>query len=404
MKNTTDNIGDTIWFGAIVLTIGSVIRLGASIYLPSLPVIGAELHISDAMMSQTLSIYLIVFALCILVAGPLSDAFGRKIILRSGLLFFVIGSMLCASANSYGALLGGRVIQAFGASMIPGTLLAMIRDVASDTRMLTLTGFLAALGGLFLVGAPLLGGIMTDLFGWHSNFWLLSGFAGLALIVALLWLPETLPQNARLPLSIKSILTRCWNILRSADFTLVILPVIMLFVIQGSFLVAAPYIMMKKYGLTSTEFGLSNIVIVIGIFAGRSAGAHLLKKHPPAMVYLSGGYIAAIMMLIFAAMSTGIVDGITIFLIAIGLFALLYGLISPIGMKSTITAFRAASGITASLQGAALLGASAVGGMLTGLIAGHFPNLGMYASFTIISALLCLTAAITAITARHRLQ
>jgi len=111
-------VGDTFRFGAMILTIGAVIRLGASIYLPALPFIGSDFHASESMMSQTLSVYFLVFAFCTLIAGPLSDTFGRKIVLQSGMTFFIIGSILCALSRQYEILLIGRIVQAFGASVM----------------------------------------------------------------------------------------------------------------------------------------------------------------------------------------------------------------------------------------------------------------------------------------------
>ena len=397
-------VGDTFRFGAMILTIGAVIRLGASIYLPALPFIGSDFHASESMMSQTLSVYFLVFAFCTLIAGPLSDTFGRKIVLQSGMTFFIIGSILCALSRQYEILLVGRIIQAFGASMIPGTLMAMIRDAASDTRVVALTGWLAVLGGLLLVAAPLLGGILTHFFGWSSNFWFLVLFSTIAWGVSFFGLAETLPAADRLPLSVGRTFRRLWTMISSAEFTLVLLPVIAFFAIQGAFLAAAPYVMIKKYGFSPAEFGLSNTVIVAGIFLGRSIGARIFKKYSASRVYLIGGNLLFLLILLFVGMAFGTLDNVILFLSTIGFFATLYGMIAPIGLKSTLTAFRTSAGTAASLQGALLLGFSALGSAITGLLSGTTFSCNIYTAFAIVSAIFCFIAAFSALRSRHRLH
>ena len=396
-------LGDTFRFGAMILIIGAVTRLGASIYLPALPVIGAELSADASMMSQTLSVYFLVFALCTLVAGPLSDTLGRKAVLQSGMLFFILGAILCALARNYETLLLGRVIQALGASMIPGTLMAMIRDASSDARVVSLTGWLAVLGGLLLVGAPLLGGILTHFFGWGSNFWFLALFSSLAWMASLFWMEETHPREARLSFSIRAIFSRLGHMTISAEFILVMLPIIAFFAVQGAFLAAAPYVMMKRYGFTPAQFGLSNAVIVLGIFSGRFIAVRLLKHRSAPSVYRLGGILSFFAVLLFCVMALGWFDNAAVFLIITGFYAALYGMLSPIGLKSALTAFRTSAGTAASLQGALLLGASAMGSALTGLLA-KSPLFSIHTAFALLSALFCLTAAFSALSARHRLK
>jgi len=176
MNNKISPIGDTLFFTFLILFIGSIVRIGASIYLPAMPIIAEEMHISKALLSNTLTVYFIVFAIFSLIAGILSDAYGRKRVLMSGMFFFLLGSVVCAISTNYEMLMFGRIIQAFGASMVPGTLMAMIRDACSDIRVVSLMGWLAVLSGLFLVAAPIIGGLLTHLFGWSANFWFLAFF------------------------------------------------------------------------------------------------------------------------------------------------------------------------------------------------------------------------------------
>jgi len=397
MEQERSPIGDTLFFSFMVLFIGSIVRIGASIYLPAMPLIAEEMHISTAKMSNTLTIYFVVFAVFTLVAGILSDAYGRKRVLMSGMFFFIAGSMVCALSDSYEMLMLGRVIQAFGASMVPGTLMAMIRDACSDLKVVSLMGWLTVLSGLFLVAAPMIGGVLTHFFGWSSNFWFLSLFTLLVLLLTILRMEETHHTDARNSVNLKKTLAISLTMLSSPSFILVLLPVISFYAVQGAFLASVPFILMGEYGLSPVLFGISNINIVIGLFGGRYLGMYFLKKYDSITVYRYGAYLAIFVVLLFVLMALGLISGLWSFLIISGIFASVFGMMAPIGMKTSLSAFREVSGVAAALQSTTLFSASAIGSALIGILIHQFPSLSVEVVFVMVSALLCSIAALAAL-------
>ncbi|RUM65526.1 MAG: hypothetical protein DSZ05_05905, partial [Sulfurospirillum sp.] len=361
------------------------------------PLISDELQISKAMMSNTLTVYFVVFALFTLVAGMLSDAYGRKRILMSGMFFFMLGASVCALSESYEMLMFGRVIQAFGASMVPGTLMAMIRDACKDIRVVSLMGWLTVLSGLFLVAAPIIGGVLTHFFGWSSNFWFLSLFTFMVLTLTLFRMEETHPRHARIPLNIKETLKISGTMLTSPSFILVLSPVIVFYAIQGAFLAAGPFILMGEYGLDPVLFGISNLNIVIGLFSGRYLGMYLLKKYDSRAVYRYGAYLALFVVFLFILIAFGYIGGLWPFLVVAGIFAVVFGMMAPLGMKTSLTAFRSVSGMAAAIQSSTLFAASALGSAAVGILIHHFEKLFSVENiFTFLAAVLCLIAALFA--------
>lgn len=397
MNSEKNMAGDTLYFAFLVLFIGSIVRIGASIYLPAMPLISEELHISKALMSNTLTVYFVVFASFTLLAGILSDAYGRKRVLMSGMFFFILGSMVCALSESYEMLMFGRMIQAFGASMVPGTLMAMIRDACSDLRVVSLMGWLTVLGGLFLVAAPIIGGVLTHYFGWNANFWFLALFTLFVFVLTFRSMQETHPEHARTPVDIRRTLSISLSMLRAPSFILVLAPVISFYAIQGAFLAAVPFILMGEYGLGPVVFGISNINIVIGLFSGRYLGMYFLKKYGNASVYKYGAILASMVALLFIGIMLGWLSGLWAFLIVSGIFAAVFGMIAPLGMKSSLSAFRSISGVAAALQGATLFIASALGSAAAGVLMHHFETLSVETVFAMVAALLCLIATATAL-------
>jgi len=394
MKEDHTAAGDTRFFAFLVLFIGSIVRIGASIYLPAMPLISNELHISKAMMSNTLTVYFVVFAFFTLVAGMLSDAYGRKRILMSGMFFFMLGASICALSESYEMLMFGRIIQAFGASMVPGTLMAMIRDACKDIRVVSLMGWLTVLSGLFLVAAPIIGGVLTYFFGWSSNFWFLSFFTFVVLMLTIFRMEETHPSHTRTPVDLLQTVKTSVTMLKTPSFILVLFPVIAFYAIQGAFLAAVPFILMGEYSLDPVLFGLSNVNIVIGLFSGRYLGMYFLKKYDSTSVYLYGAYLAIVVAFLFIMITFGVISGLWPFLIIAGIFAVVFGMMAPLGMKTSLTAFRSVSGMAAAVQSSTLFAASAIGSALVGMLIHHYKkSFSVESIFALVSALFCLLAA-----------
>lgn len=393
-------LGDTLFFAFMVLFIGSIVRIGASIYLPAMPLIADELHISKAMMSNTLTVYFVVFASFTMLAGVLSDAYGRKRILMSGMFFFMLGAIICALSDSYEMLMFGRIVQAFGASMVPGTLIAMIRDACSELKVVSLMGWLTVLSGLFLVAAPMIGGVLTHMSGWSANFWFLAVFTFMVLLLTAFRMEETHEETARTPVHFLNTLRITGKMLTAPSFMLMLSPVIAFYAIQGAFLAAVPFILMDEYGLSPVVFGVSNVNIVIGLFGGRYLGMLILKKFDSKMVYRYGSYLAIFVAFLFILIALGYIGGLWVFLIVSGIFATVFGMMAPMGMKSSISAFRSVSGVAAAVQSSTLFAASALGSASVGLLVHKLPSLSVEEVFAMVSAVLCLVASFSAFKSR----
>ena len=166
-------------------------------YLPSFPAIEAEFDVSRALLSQSLAFYLAAFAVSTLVWGPLSDRLGRRTVVMSTLLLYLLASAGCALAGDYGSFLFFRLLQgvAAGGGLAAGR--AMIRDAHSPQDAQRAMSRVMMLFALAPAVAPVVGGWLHDAFGWHSIFYFLALYSGLVLLMILLWIQETLPTSMR---------------------------------------------------------------------------------------------------------------------------------------------------------------------------------------------------------------
>jgi DHA1 family bicyclomycin/chloramphenicol resistance-like MFS transporter len=165
---------------------------------PAFPAIGAQLGADKLAMQQTISVYLVAYALTSVLHGPLSDAIGRRRVILGGLAVFALASAGCALAQDLPTLLAFRALQGLssGVGLIVGR--AVIRDVLHGPDAQRLMSQVSMIFGIAPAIAPIVGGWILGWSRWPMIFWFLVGFA--VVLIAATWtmLPETHPPSARL--------------------------------------------------------------------------------------------------------------------------------------------------------------------------------------------------------------
>jgi DHA1 family bicyclomycin/chloramphenicol resistance-like MFS transporter len=183
---------------AVVLgLITAVGPAGIDMYLSSLPSIGHALNASPQMAQATLMAFYLALGAGQLIAGPLSDMFGRKPPMTIGLGAFLVASIGCALAPNIETLVAFRLLQGLGACAAMVTPRAVVRDLYTGPTAARLMSLLLTVYSVSPILAPLAGSAINDLAGWRGVFWALAGVAVLALAMIVTWLPETRPVEDR---------------------------------------------------------------------------------------------------------------------------------------------------------------------------------------------------------------
>lgn len=160
------------WAALIVLCIGQVmIVLDATAVNVALPSIQRQFHFSEASLAWVVNGYLLTFGGLLLLAGRLGDLIGRTRIFMGGLAAFTVTSMLCGVAPNGGVLVGARFLQGVTAAMVASMVLGIISPMFPEPReratALSIFAFVA-MGGASL--GLVMGGVITQLLGWHWIF------------------------------------------------------------------------------------------------------------------------------------------------------------------------------------------------------------------------------------------
>ena len=173
---------------------------------PAFPQMGAQLGADKLAMQQTISVYLVAYALMSIVHGPLSDAIGRRRVILTGLAVFALASVGCALATDLGTLLAYRAVQGLsaGVGLIVGR--AVIRDVLHGDDAQRLMSQVSMIFGIAPAIAPIIGGWILGWSRWPAIFWFLVMFSAALLAATYFMLPETHPPVSRLKVSPRRLL------------------------------------------------------------------------------------------------------------------------------------------------------------------------------------------------------
>jgi DHA1 family bicyclomycin/chloramphenicol resistance-like MFS transporter len=250
-------------------------------YMPSFPAMGRTLNATTLEMQQTLSAYLIPFAFMMLFHGTLTDSFGRRPVILTGLLIFILASLGCAWAQSLPQLLLFRALQGMssGTGMVAGR--AMIRDIYPGHQAQRVMAMVTMIFGLAPAVAPILGGWLEIRFGWRSIFVFLMLFAALLYVSCYRRLLESLPPSKRQPLSVRPLLVNYLKLLGSVRFGLLSSAIALNFAAFFLYIASAPAVIFELLGLGESQFAWLFVPGIAGVILGAFLSGRLAGKLSP---------------------------------------------------------------------------------------------------------------------------
>jgi DHA1 family bicyclomycin/chloramphenicol resistance-like MFS transporter len=342
---------NTFALTALLSALTALAPLSTDLYLPTLPDIGRAFGVSPSQVQLTLSAYLVGFAIGQISYGPISDWYGRRSGLLVALLFYCLGSLICAVAPSIEVLVGARVLQAFGGSGAIVLARAVVRDFYSGARAgreLSMMGLVMAFGP---VSAPLIGGMLHALFGWRSSFAALLVF-GLALTITVARrLPETLAEKPDVKMSLSSMLAAYRDLLRIRDFNLYLLIGAASYTGLIAWLAAVPFIYHGRFGLTPFKLSIAIAASAVGYLIGTMIATRIVVRTG---IVRTMGMGAAVMLAGAIAICVSVamdVDSVVFVVIGVGVNLVGFGLLFPQAIAGGLSCAAERAGSASSLLG-----------------------------------------------------
>jgi MFS transporter, DHA1 family, multidrug resistance protein len=187
-------------FIAMIAMLFATIAFSIDSMLPALPTIAAELTPETPNKAQLiLTSFVLGMGLGTMVAGPLSDSFGRRRIIVIGTVIYCIAAVVAYFAPTLETMLLARVVQGLGVAAPRVVSLALVRDLYKGREMARVVSFAMMIFTLVPAIAPLAASGIIAAFGWRAIFVTFVLFSGLSLIWLMTRQPETLPLESRRP-------------------------------------------------------------------------------------------------------------------------------------------------------------------------------------------------------------
>jgi DHA1 family bicyclomycin/chloramphenicol resistance-like MFS transporter len=261
---------------AVVLSLLTVFGpISMDLYLPVLPELTSDLGAATSTAQLTVTACLFGLAAGQLVAGPLSDRFGRRRPLLIGVVAYVLTSVLCAVSPTVGVLVAARFAQGLAGGV--GIVIAQAagRDLYSGTRLLRYYGRLTVLAGLAAVLGPVIGGQLASITDWRGIFAFLAGVGVLILAACLLVFRETLPAQRRVSGGLAQTGRVMRRLLADRQFLGAVLVSGFANAALFAYLSGATFLLQDVHGLSpqgySYAFGLNSLgFMVFGFLAGKA--------------------------------------------------------------------------------------------------------------------------------------
>ncbi|MFK2826227.1 multidrug effflux MFS transporter [Bacillus sp. B190/17] len=314
----------------MILLLGSLSAFGplsVDMYLPALPALANDLQASASVAQLSLTAFLIGLASGQVIAGPLSDANGRRKPLMIGLSIFAAASILCMVMPSIWGLIAMRFIQ--GAAAAAGIVIsrAVIRDLYTGTELTKFFALTMLVSGSAPIIAPVIGGQLLSFMPWHGIFGVLA-FIGIAAFIAVFaGMPETLLAERKSTGGVKSTLLTFKTLMTDKVFLGYCLMQGFVMAAMFAYIAGSPFVLQDLFGLSPQAFSLCFAVNGVGIvtatqLTGRLAGkikeSTLLKiglsialsgsSFMLVMLAVGAPLIAVLVPLVFAVSSVGVVS------------------------------------------------------------------------------------------------
>ncbi|RPF33041.1 multidrug effflux MFS transporter [Streptomyces sp. TLI_185] len=348
--------------------------LAMDMYLPSLPEVTNSLHAPAATVQLTLTACLLGMALGQLVAGPMSDRWGRRRPLLIGLVAYVVSTVLCAFAPTVELLVTFRLAQGLAGAAGIVIARAVVRDLYDGVAMARFFSTLMLIGGVAPIVAPLIGGQILRVTDWRGVFVVLTVVG--TVLTAAVWakLPETLPAGERHGGGVGEALHSMRRLLADLPFTGFMLAGGFAFAALFAYISASPYVIQEIYGASPQTFSLLFGLNSVGLVAVGQINGKLLVGR----VRLDRALGAGLLVVIAAAtalllMSTGAFGKVGLAPVAAALFVLMsaMGVTLPNAQALALMRTKHSAGSASALLGTSSFLIGAVASPLVGIAGEH---------------------------------
>ncbi|MCL6270897.1 Bcr/CflA family multidrug efflux MFS transporter [Sansalvadorimonas sp. 2012CJ34-2] len=300
----------------LILILGALTCLGPmaiDLYLPAMPAIAKGMGEPLGLIQLTLSAYTIGFALGQVIFGPLSDRFGRRRVMLSGLVGYVLTNFLATMTETATQLIVVRIFQALAGASVMVCIPAMVRDLFPRKECARAMSSILLVMTIAPLVAPVIGGHILRFAGWQSLFLFLSVLGVLALLLSLAQVKESLPAERRTYMTPRKLLQSYKDVMTHREAMSCILAHGFFFGGMFAFISGSPFVYIELFGVPAENYGYLFGMNILGMAFCNVLNMRLMNSFPLHGLLRFGvgmSFLASLIMLLNAWTGFGGLAGI----------------------------------------------------------------------------------------------
>lgn len=347
-----------------LILIAGLSALSMNIFLPSLPRMAAHFDVDYAVMQLSVSLYLAVSAVLQVIIGPLSDRFGRRMVLLIAMGLFVLASIGTLLATTAEIFLLFRMAQAVIATAMALSR-AVVRDMVDEAQAASMLGYVTMGMAMVPMLGPVIGGVLDEVLGWQANFVLLA-LAGV-MVMALTWADLGETASTR-PTSLMAQVRDYPELFASPRFWGYVMSSSLASGVFFAFLGGAPYVGTEIYGLSPTVLGLLFGFTALGYAAGNFLSGRYSVRMGVNPMILVGTVITLFGLVLQAVLLAADLAPAWVFFSCFIFVGIGNGMVLPNATAGMLSVRPHLAGTASGLGGAIMIGGGAALSALTGML------------------------------------
>jgi len=365
--------------------------LAIDVFLPSLPQMVEYFEASNSEIQFTISIYVLSLGFAQLIAGPISDKYGRRTSILIGVVLYGLASLLVTLSNTVVHLYVYRIIQGIGAAFTMVSALAWIRDHFNGVQAAKWLSYMGGVTSAIPTIAPLLGSLLALYWGWNGGFYAMALVSVVILFLTISFISSEKPCTFTMDSEDTSQITcNVKSILSNRQFMTFSFANMISFGGLISYVAISPIVAIKEAGFSQITFS-----ILFGLIGGAQIIASLIA--PKAMQFIGRKItvLSGLLMIITAGVALTVVDveNAYVFFFLSGIGCAGFSVISGAATSLSLEPFKYCAGLATSLDGfIRMVGGAIIAVIVSSLPVNSYAQLGTIFMISIVPAVLILNS------------
>lgn len=356
------------WFPVFLFIYSFTGNVSNDIYMPSMPSLVQVFNTNAHWIQMTLALWFLGDAVPQLLMGPLADRYGRRFLLFTGGLIFLLSTLICAISVHIGHFLVARFFQGVGVCSLTVVGFLVLHELFTGHQCVSKLSLLSICNSAAPLLGPLIGGYIFLWLGWRVNFYIVL-ILGLIGLVGLWWfLPESKTQLNYDALHPRILLNNYRNLLKNVRFTRHLLAYGLFFGGIIAYLSGAPFVIIEQLKIPAQYFGITQLAVFGAFMATSILVGRLVQRYQSHRIILLGARLSVLASILMLIVSFCFPHNLYGFVGSMMLYAAGFGLSGSPLTKETLAANPQAGGFSAAMLGFSMTGFSSLGSAIVSLV------------------------------------